>query len=35
MREKFVKELIFDPGLKKIKNTESMKAKKKFISSFF
>ena len=35
MREKFVKELIFDSSLKKIKNAESMKAKKKFISSFF
>ena len=35
MREKFVKELIFDPALKKIKNIESKDAKKKFISSFF
>ena len=35
LRGKFVKELIFDPTLKKIKNKESKDAKKKFISSFF
>ena len=35
LKTKFVKKIVFDPILKKIKDVQKNDAKKKFISSFF